>query len=449
MSSSFGSDIHRLLQAAEDGQRADILTYSSGHLGPRSLSQSQPHREPTQPFWTVSQSQGESPNPLILQQTQTKALTYIKKKGIKESPSETSTGTASLESQVVMSRRDQAPDHSSCAGIKERASPPKIVHRSSDSLRLRPRAFSQKKSNSSSDPEEKQKSCSSRSDQEGSNSKEGQLQMTQRVGRQVLAKQGLWAGGNVAEIHERKLEKELKKLPVQSWPSRDRLAVFSDVFDDVCEDSPVFGRILREIKTEYDLYVDHMMASQSSLHDQVKHTVHSALNASVKDDGTLEEAEMKVCRLEQEARGALEENKRVRNELQTVPAIESPEDMRSKTQDYIDTSLSALQDGGTASGCTDSVQSKRLEVLNMWREIRQLEEEINKKLVSSVTTTANERHMKELKTEVMRLIASNNRLNTTNKDLENNINTVLNREKASKAIRRMLWDEIHCDLQTE
>lgn len=41
---------------------------------------------------------------------------------------------------------------------------------------------------------------------------------------------------------------ELEKLSAQSCPSRDRLVVFSDVFDDVCEGSPVFGRILREIK---------------------------------------------------------------------------------------------------------------------------------------------------------------------------------------------------------
>lgn len=44
------------------------------------------------------------------------------------------------------------------------------------------------------------------------------------------------------------LTQGLKKLSGLSWPSRDRLAVFSDVFDDVCEGSPVFGRILREIK---------------------------------------------------------------------------------------------------------------------------------------------------------------------------------------------------------
>ncbi|TDH01143.1 hypothetical protein EPR50_G00177000 [Perca flavescens] len=393
----FRSDIQRLLLAAEAGQKADILTYSSGHLGPRCLNQSQPHRETKQSFWRMSHSLEETPNPLTPQLTRTKALVYVKKKEMKECPPEFSTGTALVESEVLRSRQDQATHCSSRADKRE-----------------------------------------DHFDQEGLNN-DGQLKTKQRFGRKVIAKQDLWAGRHVAEMHERKLQKELSRLSVHSLPSRDRLAVFSDVFDDVCEGSPVFGRILREIKTDYDLYVNHLMASQSSLHDTL-------LDTSLKDFGNgkvrqmeLEDAEKEVCRLEQEARRALEENKRVRNESQNVPAIIGPED-----SDMKNTYLSGLQDS-----CTNNLQSKRLQVLNTWREIQQLEEEIKEKLVSSVTITATEGRIKHLKKEIMRLIASNDCLKTTNKDLENNINMVLDREKASRALRRMLWDKIHCDLQTE
>lgn len=61
---------------------------------------------------------------------------------------------------------------------------------------------------------------------------------------------------------------------------------------------------------------------------------------------------------------------------------------------WTDTSLSGLQDGGTA---TNSVQYKRLQVLNMWSEIQQVEQEIKEKLVSTVTITATERRIKDLK----------------------------------------------------
>ncbi|XP_040905323.1 uncharacterized protein LOC121189355 isoform X2 [Toxotes jaculatrix] len=423
----FGSDIHRLLLAAEAGQKADILTYSSGHLGPCSLNRSQPHAQTKQSFWKMSQGQEETPNPLTLQQRRTKALTYVKKKEMKESPSELTSSAALVESEVSESRQDQATDHSSHAHRREDISLPKIVHCSSDSLLLWPRAFSQKKPSPSSDPEGKQQFCSSHPDQEGLNN-EDQLKTKLLFGRQSTAKRDLWARINVAEMHERKLQKELKKLSAQSWPSRDRLAVFSDVFDD----------------TDYDLYINHMMASQSTPQD-------TSLNTSLEDLGSgklremeLEDAEKEVCRLEQEARRALKENERVRHELQNVPAITGPED-----SDMKNVSLSGLQDSGTAVSHTNSVQFKRLQVLNMWREIRQLEEEIKEKLVSTVTTTATERCITDVKKETVRLITSNDRLRTTNKILENKINMVLNREKSSKSIRRTLWDEIQSDLQTE
>ncbi|XP_034753405.1 uncharacterized protein C6orf118-like isoform X1 [Etheostoma cragini] len=429
----FRSDIQRLLLAAEAGQKDDILTYSSGHLGPRCLNQSQPHRETKQSFWSMSQSLKETPNTVKPQLTRAKVLVYVKKKEMKECPPKFSTGTALVESEVLKSRQDKASHCSSHADRREDVSLPKIVYSSSNSLPVQPRAFPQKKSKYLSDLEGKQ-----HFDQEGLNN-DGQLKKKKQFGRKVITKQDLWAGIHVAEMHERKLQKELSRLSVHSWPSRDRLAVFSDVFDDVCEGSPVFGRILREIKTDYDLYVNHLMASQSPLHD-------TSLDTSLKDLGNgkvrqmeLEDAEKEVFRLEQEAKTALEENKRVRNESQNVPAIIGPEDSDMKNP-YV----SGLQDS-----CTNNLQSKRIQVLNTWREIQQLEEEIKEKLVSSVTTTATAGHIKDLKKEIMRLIASNDCLETMNKDLENNINMVVDREKASKAIRRMLWDKINCDLQTE
>lgn len=208
---SFGSDIHRLLLATEAGQKADILTYSSGHLGPRSLNQSQPHRGTKQSFWRMSRSTEETPSPLTHQQTQqTKALTHVKK-------------TPLVDCEVLRSRQGQATDRSSHADRREGISLPKIGHCSSNSLPVQPRAFSQKKSNSSSDPEGKQQFCSSHSDQEGLNN-EGQLKTKQRFGRQVKVKQDLWAGINVAEMHERKLQKV--RMVTQTMASRNSFLNF-------------------------------------------------------------------------------------------------------------------------------------------------------------------------------------------------------------------------------
>ncbi|XP_067380396.1 uncharacterized protein C6orf118-like isoform X1 [Channa argus] len=430
----FGSDIHRLLLAAEAGQKTDILTYYSGHLGPRSLEQNLPYRDTKQVIWKLPLSQKENPSLLTLQERCKRTQIYVKKKA------EFTARSALAESEVSGSRQDQATDHSSHADSREDLSLPKIAQSSSDSSLLQSRAFSHKKYNCPSNSKQKKQLCLIRSDQEGLNN-ENQLKTKQQFGRKFIAKQDSWTGKNVTERHERKLQKELEKLPVQSWPCRDRLAVFSDVFDDVCESSPVFGRILREIKTDYDFYVNHMMASQSPVHNMSLNTTYDGPGNSKIRELELEDAEKEVCRLDQETRRVLEEKKRMQNELQTVPVMTGPED-----SDMKNTSLSGLQDSGTAN--LYCVQSKRVKVLNMWRENQQLEDEIKEKLLTTVTTTASERCIKVLRREIIRLIASNDRLKAVNKDLEDKINMMLNREKSSKKLR-WLWDEIQCDLQTE
>ncbi|XP_041865904.1 uncharacterized protein C6orf118-like isoform X2 [Melanotaenia boesemani] len=358
---------------------------------------------------------------------------------MEEFPSEDTSGIALVESWVLKAGRDQAKDFLSHASGSEDTSATKIGC-SSNALLDQLEACSQKESISSSDPERDHQFSSSHPNQECLQ-KEDQLGVQQWFDKQVTAKQDIWAGRNV-EVHERKLQEELKKLSAQSWPSRDRLAVFSDVFDDVCEDSPVFGRILREIKTDYDLYINHLMDSQFPQYNML-------LNASVKDTDMEKEMELvyaakEICRLEKEVRKALEENKRVQHKLQNIPVIMGLED-----SDMKNAPLSRLQDSGSAISHTSIIQIRRLQVLNVRKEIQELEDEINEKLVSAVTTAATERHIKDLKTEVMKLVASNDRLRTISKEMKNKITSVLDREKASKAMRRMLWAEINNNLQTE
>lgn len=60
-------------------------------------------------------------------------------------------------------------------------------------------------------------------------------------------------------------------------------------------------------------------------------------------------------------------------------------------------SLSGLKDRGAAAGCKDSVQAKRVQVFDTWSEIQQLEEEIEKKMVSADATEATERRIRDVK----------------------------------------------------
>lgn len=57
-------------------------------------------------------------------------------------------------------------------------------------------------------------------------------------------------------------------------------------------------------------------------------------------------------------------------------------------------SRSGLKDSGAAAGCKDSIQAKRVQVFDTWSEIQQLEEEIEKKMVSADATKATEKHIR-------------------------------------------------------
>ncbi|CAJ1067785.1 uncharacterized protein C6orf118-like [Xyrichtys novacula] len=366
------SDVHRLLLTAEVGQKDDLLTYSSGHLGPHSLNQNPPHREVEKSFWRRSQGNEGAPNSL---------QTDVHREEMKGGPLKSNTGETLGESEVRRSKKDQdKPD--------EDLNRPETVVSSPNSSHVQQETF-----RSSPDPEKKLKDLSF-SDTEGLKT-EGHFK-TKQVSRLETDEQELWAGGNIAEKHERKLQKELQKLSEHSRPSRDRLAAFSDVFDDVCESSPVFGRILREIKTDYDLYVDHLMASQPQ-HSSLKVSPEDVCRAKLREM-QLEEAGKEVHDLEQEVRGALEENQRARNDSHKLTANVDLEE-RERTELRTDV----------------SVQSKRLQLFDVWREIQLLEEEMEEKLVPEATIAAADGQTRDVKREIMRLITTNHRLETANK----------------------------------
>lgn len=195
----FGNDVHKLLLAAEAGQKADILAYSSGHLGPRSMNHCKSHRETKASFSRLSHSQKETPIPLTLQQTMT--LASAGKKDMKKSLSEFTTGKVLLVPIVPRSRQDQVTEHSSRR--RKDVNVHKMVNCSTKSHKK-----------PSSDPEEKQQLCTNQSDQ-ADLKKDGRLKMRQPCGRKVKAHHDLWGRMNVAEMHERKLQKV--RMSSYSW----------------------------------------------------------------------------------------------------------------------------------------------------------------------------------------------------------------------------------------
>ncbi|KAK6329514.1 hypothetical protein J4Q44_G00014920 [Coregonus suidteri] len=443
------SDVRRELQSlllgAEMAHKADIHTYSCGHLSPYALSQPQPHRRRTEePIWQTSEVQerekdeeeGLSPSPLTQHlQRQTKMAANIEKmkeamfdftvaKGLKpkvlkpeqhDSSTGTQRGTKGEEGEERERRKTRS----------------KMVLDTSELFLVKPSVASQTKPPGGVEEGNQDRYWFTQSHL-GGLTKKDQMRMMKHFDRQVLGKQDLrdrkWISGNkAAEVYEWKLEKELRRLSDQSRPSRDRLGVFSDVFNDVCEGSPVFRDILREIKTDYDLYLNSILDSQTSLEDL---SVLAPLgDLAIVGAEDLEEAGNEVSRLGEEAQRVLEENDRVRNQFQNARdrVMEIPDDKGLRKEATLP---GLMRPGEGAVSFIDRVQPKRRQVWIVWEEVQLLQKELKEKMVSIVTTGATERCIRDSK------------FRNTNKDLESNINMILDRVRASEDVKAEVWDKI-------
>ncbi|XP_048862434.1 uncharacterized protein C6orf118-like [Brienomyrus brachyistius] len=259
-----------------------------------------------------------------------------------------------------------------------------------------------------------------------------QLKMMREFERLVLRKQDLRERNKAAGRHERKLDQELRKLSFDNVPSRGRLCIISHVFDNLCQGSRVLGGILKEIKTEYDLYLNSLLESQADYHGVPMECSQDGGGGSIMGAQDLEEARVEVSRLEKEAWEALEENERVRCELQSV--LDQPCKDEDMTQQVDGQKL-----GEGSSSSADQLQLKSQQVCNAKEEVQTLERESRE---SGVSTDTAKQSMGDAKPEIIRLLASNEHLRNSNKDFEGNISVVFQRAKVTDNMKQQLWDKI-------
>ncbi|XP_055289361.1 uncharacterized protein C6orf118 homolog isoform X2 [Moschus berezovskii] len=234
--------------------------------------------------------------------------------------------------------------------------------------------------------------------------------------KQVLAKRDLlmrdFTGSQAARCHEKKLEQELQKICVCDPEEFNRLQVFGEVFEEICNSSLIFGDILKEIKEEYELYMllllkNHPTEQYKSLLTQVQ----SLQKGKVKS-ADVQQAREELRALVTAIRAALDHNDRLRNELEQERVLleaarnqaESPEKKVLKEEDLT---------------LIEKVEKKRCEVLHKWDEIQALERVIKTSFVHTGILQITESKIKSLETETIKL-------ETTNKILMKKIQFIVN-----------------------
>uniref|UniRef100_UPI00398F39F3 uncharacterized protein C6orf118-like n=1 Tax=Pristiophorus japonicus TaxID=55135 RepID=UPI00398F39F3 len=223
--------------------------------------------------------------------------------------------------------------------------------------------------------------------------------------KQDLLKRGMMSGYKTVAKYEWKLSHELMKIDHLPGQNLRRLQVYSDVFEDICQDSTTFCEILREIKAEYDVYLTSLLESQPLDQHKIFQAQLRGMNSRTVKTQHVEEARQKVVSLEQEARRALRRNNELRNELEQKLSKSEPLPKQQVAEAW--PSLKPLKPKEKPLSVVEQVLSLRSSTYKMTVQIQELENELKHSMVPSIITDALQSSLRDTQAEIAKLQKSN------------------------------------------
>ncbi|XP_028637306.1 uncharacterized protein C6orf118 homolog [Grammomys surdaster] len=257
--------------------------------------------------------------------------------------------------------------------------------------------------------------------------------------REVLAKDDIlkydFTGSKVAVNHENRLKEELQNICTYNPQQFNRLQVFGEIFEDICNSSLIFGDLLKEVKDEYELYMAALLDSQLTAQYQRLLAEVKGLEKSPVHSSDIDQAKEHLRKLQQAALEALERNNRLRNDLEAESLLlqsakEKSELASRKIHDEKQLTL------------IERVEKRRCEIFEKWDEIKALEKHIKETLVHSRVSDITENGIKSIENEAVKLETANRILKKKIKVIESHVKQLLKKSKVSEEERQVLLDLI-------
>ncbi|XP_075056784.1 uncharacterized protein C6orf118 homolog [Mixophyes fleayi] len=259
-----------------------------------------------------------------------------------------------------------------------------------------------------------------------------QFNMFLQFDREILQKQYItkdFYKNASSEYYENNLAKKLLNIAHIIPPHLAHLEIFSETFRNICNDSSVFGNILRHIKSAYELYIEYLLDTQSSTQHEVLMSEIVGMKKRPMKTEDVDEAVQTVRKLEQKALIALELNDQLRNNLKT----ELTNTLSNDTDTNEELPLQSPNEESTKESYLanerETFVSKRSVVLATWLQVNTLEHEIRNNMTHAQNAEATKQYIKDVKTETVKLQSSNAFLQGANKDLDNEIKRLLIKQK--------------------
>ncbi|KAK3773342.1 hypothetical protein RRG08_023224 [Elysia crispata] len=267
--------------------------------------------------------------------------------------------------------------------------------------------------------------------------------------KREMAEQNVLSGQKAARHHEQKLENELSDLNLNGiGPNFHRLQVFSNILDDVVEESPTFNYILRCIKTEYDNYIAKLLDGQTSQQHLLRDQVDQMASCGTSRPGEMDSATQKLLGLKQEARAQLDRNDKLKEELKTE------RENLNKTPEVPTNRLTTFKakrapQAGSFSRKEQPVElSLELEnmkalILEKLDDLNALRVQLREEYVPVTVCTHLEQCIKETEVEVQKLLKQNEYFERSIAEMDSDLKEAIVEADTSEKDARRIWHKVN------
>ncbi|XP_064602760.1 uncharacterized protein C6orf118-like [Liolophura sinensis] len=257
---------------------------------------------------------------------------------------------------------------------------------------------------------------------------------------QDSSEKSVLSGVKAVEHIQEQLEQELSRLQFDGvGPNFHKLQVFSNALEALAESSQTFKYILKSIKAEYDSYISHLLDKQTSQHHLLQEQVEKMTLRGLSRPLELEMAKGKLLGLEEKAKIALEENQRLRSELDyemrlqetatTEPESPLPTVRRSHHEPPME--------------LAEEIEHVKAVILEKMDEIASLKSKLRAEFVPSTVCTHLEQCIKESQTEVQKLLKQNEYFEKSISDMEEELKDAIVTADTSERDARRIWRRVN------
>ncbi|XP_033119632.1 uncharacterized protein C6orf118-like [Anneissia japonica] len=255
--------------------------------------------------------------------------------------------------------------------------------------------------------------------------------------------QSVLSGKQAVQHLERKLQQRLEELGhMMSSPNFHRLQVYSDIWDDMLQDTPTFSKILKAIKGEYDIYMGSLLDTQPQQQSQVLYKQVRGLAASgTSIPGQVKHEQNTVQQIEMQAKQLLQDNQRLRNSVEDEKADFSMEplpDVKAVEQ----SDLNTRRDSGLES-FEQQITALHIGILELVEDMKEERQQIQQNYVPSAVCKHLEHGVKEMEIAVLKVLSTNEYLEKTIQQLEIDIEKVMEKASIEDAESRQVWKAIN------